>query len=461
MRDILPRSALRGYQQRIIDFAENRRAGNIFSGMGTGKTAATLTAVDTLLTFGEARRPLILAPKRVATHTWPAEARQWEHLAHLRIVPIVGTERQRRAALARSGDVWTINYENLEWLRETLNADSKRRGHWDFDVVVADESTKLKNFSAKRVRAMRKVRKYVRHWYNLSGTPAPRGMLDLWQQQWFVDSGQRLGKSISEYRERYFTQMAYQNDWTIKPGMEDEIHGLIKDCTIAIQASDFMELPPLVYNDIEIPLPDKLRGAYRKLVKDLEIELASAGTVTAATAAAMSMKCRQFANGAIYYDTERSYEEIHTLKLDALDDVLEEAAGEPMLVAYYFKSDLERIRKRFPHAEVLTADPDVIDRWNRREIPVLLAHPESAGHGLSLQHGGHNLVLFAPSWSLEAMQQILERLGPVRQAQSGYNRPVFVHRLLTDGTIERAMYDRLETRATVQQALMDAVKFSQ
>ena len=458
MRDPLPKSKMRNYQLRMAAFAEQRRAGNVFAGMGTGKTVAKLTAADTLLTFGEVYKPLVLAPLRVAKHTWPSEAHGWEHLSHLRIVPIVGSAKQRRAALARSGDIWTINYENLDWLRDELGADSKVRGRWDFDLVIADESTKLKSFDAKRVRAMRKVRKFITRWYNLTGTPTPRGLIDLWQQQWFVDSGQRLGKSLGAYRQRWFDQPAYSHDWVPKPGAEEAIHDAIRDCTISIQASDFLELPPLVYNDLVVPMPDKLEREYRRLERDMVIELASAGQVTAASAAAMSMKCRQFANGAIYYDTERSWEEVHTLKLDALEDIVEEMSGEPLLVAYYFKSDLERIRRRFPYAQVLTSDPEVIEAWNRREIPLLLAHPESAGHGLSLQHGGHNLAIFAPSWSLEAMQQILERLGPVRQAQSGYNRPVFVHRILIDGTIEQAMYDRLETRASVQEALMRAVR---
>lgn len=456
MANILLPEDMHSYQRRIASFVEEHRVGNIWAGMGLGKTVSVLTAVASLLMFGETRKPLVIAPKRVANTTWPDEVLAWEHTRHLRVSCITGTARQRAAALFRDADIYTINYENLEWLVDFLEATLQSRGRWPFDMVIADESTKLKNPEARRVRAMRIARRYIRRWYNLSGTPAPRGLVDLWQQQWFLDSGKRLGKTQGGFEKAYFTKEGY--DYVPKPGAEEALHEIMRDCSITLEAEDYLDLPPLVQHAVPVFLPPKLRKEYDTLERQMYLELEQAGEVTATTAGALSMKCRQYANGAVYYDDEGSYEVVHDLKLEALQDIVDELAGEPLLVGYYFKPDKARIMKRFPQARFLDDNPETIRQWNRGEIPILLAHPESAGHGLSLQHGGNNFAIFAPSWSLEAMQQILERLGPTRQAQSGYNRPVFVHRITADGTVEDRMYERLESRESVQDALLKATK---
>ena len=460
----------RDYQGAIIDHIVNVPRCNVWSGMGTGKSAATYTALDFLLNvMGERGPALVLAPLRVAASTWPAEVRKWDHLAGLTVVPIIGDKVAREAALTKRAQVYTMNYENLPWLRLHLE---ERGQAWPFRIVVADESTRLKGYRIKqggqRAQALGQVvHQHVDRFINLTGTPAPNGLGDLWGQAWFLDSGARLGRSFSAFDSRWFaTKKRHPNDQYgekfAMPHAQEQIENALRDITITVKAEDFLDLPPLIENTIEVDLPPSARRHYREMEREMFTMLASGEEVEAFNAAALTMKCLQAASGAMYLDPERYGEgkwiEIHDAKLDALESVVEEAAGAPVLVAYHFKSDLARLQRAFPKGRTLDQDPQTIVDWNAGHIPLLFAHPASAGHGLNLQDGGNIIVFFTSNWALENDQQIIERIGPTRQAQAGHNRPVFVHRIVARGTVDELVVARLKTKASVQQLLIDAMK---
>lgn len=448
----------RPYQQQIIDrILEQDRVG-IWAGMGLGKTAATLTALD-ILSLVETGPALVLAPLRVARSTWPDEVQKWDHLQHLKVQPVTGTPAQRRAALARHAHVYTINYENLPWLVSHFGES------WPFSIVVADESTKLKGFRVKqgstRARALGKVaHTHVKRFIELTGTPAANGMIDLWGQTWFLDKGQRLGKSFSAFTQRWYRTIpngaAFQQ-LEILPHSQREIEAALADICVAIDPKDHFDLKQPIVTDIEVELPKDVREVYRDFHKEMVAELK--GTeLEAFNAAAKTMKLLQLANGAVYTDDQGNWVEAHREKIDALAEIVEEAAGHPVLVAYHFKSDLARLQKAFPRARVLDKDPKTIRDWNAGKIEMLLAHPASAGHGLNLQDGGNILVFFSLNWALEEHQQIIERIGPVRQLQAGHDRPVFIYRIIAKGTVDELVLDRLENKRTVQEILLEAMK---
>lgn len=441
---------------------------NVWGGMGVGKTVCVLTWLDWLFNvLGEAGPALILAPLRVAQSTWPDEQRKWKHLARLHLVSITGTAEERRAALAVPAQVFTMNYDNLQWLRDEL----ERAGMpWPFKVVVADESTRLKSYritqGSKRAQVLGQVaRTEVKAWVNLTGTPAPNGLKDLWGQAFFLDFGSRLGRSYSAFQDRWFAykrkvspEKQHEVELQVLPFAQEQIEGALKDLTITVRAADYLDLPPLVENVIEVDLPKKAKALYRELEREMFLRLETGAEVEAFNAASLTMKCLQLANGALYTDDAGTYEEIHDAKIQALQSVVEEAAGAPVLVAYHFKSDLARLRRAFPQGRWLDADPQTIRDWNAGRIPVLFAHPASAGHGISLQDGGNIIVFMSCWWDLEQHEQIIERIGPTRQAQSGYNRPVFVHRIIARGTVDKLVLARLQTKASVQSLLLDAMK---
>jgi SNF2 family DNA or RNA helicase len=460
----------RDYQGAIIDHQVLTPRCNVWGGMGVGKTVSTLTALDFLLNvMGEDGLALVLAPLRVAASTWPAEVRKWDHLAGLTVVPVIGDKAAREAALAQRAQVYTMNYENLPWLRLHLEEQGES---WPFRIIVADESTRLKSFRVRqggeRARALGQVvHQHVDRFINLTGTPAPNGLTDLWGQAWFLDSGARLGRSFSAFDSRWFaTKKRHPNDQYgekfAMPHAQEQIERALRDVTITVKAEDFLDLPPLIENIIEVDLPPSARRHYRDMEREMFTQLAGGEEVEAFNAAALTMKCLQAASGAMYLDPEKYGEgkwiEIHDAKLDALESVIEEAAGAPVLVAYHFKSDLARLQRAFPKARTLDADPQTIDDWNAGHIPLLFAHPASAGHGLNLQDGGNIIVFFTSNWSLENDQQIIERIGPTRQAQAGHNRPVFVHRIVARQTVDELVVARLKTKASVQDLLLDAMK---
>lgn len=449
----------RDYQQSIIGFIAEHERCNVWAGMGTGKTVSTLTALQGISLVDDPFPALILAPLRVASSTWPGEVEKWAHLHGLTVANWTGT---RNFSGARVADIVTVNYDNLVALVDQFP-------QWPFRTVIADESTRLKSFRArqggKRAQALGKVaHKHVRRWVNLTGTPAPNGVLDLWGQQWFVDGGERLGRSFSAFEGRWFRThrppgQQFGGETVLLDGAQAEIEARLADCTITVRASDFLDLPPLIENVIEVDLPPTARRHYREIEREMFTVLAGGEEVEAFNAAAKTMKCLQAANGALYVGEGGSaFQEIHDAKLQALQSVVEEAAGAPVLVAYHFKSDLARLQRVFPQCRHLDADPDTIRCWNSGKIPLLFAHPASAGHGLNLQDGGNIIVFFGLWWDLEQHEQIIERIGPTRQAQAGYNRPVFVHRIVARQTIDQLVLKRLRTKASVQSLLLDAMK---
>lgn len=449
----------RDYQRSIIRFIGEHERCNIWAGMGTGKSVSTLTALDMLTLVEDPFPALVLAPLRVASSTWPGEVQKWAHLHRLTVADWTGT--RTFGALPRA-DIVAVNYDNADALVDAFGAQ------WPFRTVIADESTRLKSFRVRqggvRAQALGKVaHKHVRRWVNLTGTPAPNGVLDLWGQQWFVDAGQRLGRSFSAFQDRWFKTarrpgQQYGGEISLMPGAQAEIEQRLADCTITVRASDFLDLPPLIENVIEVELPPTARRHYRELEREMFTVLAGGDQVEAFNAAAKTMKCLQAANGALYIDDQGTWKELHDAKIEALRSVVEEAAGAPVLVAYHFKSDLYRLQRAFPQGRALDADPATIAAWNLGRIPLLFAHPASAGHGLNLQDGGNTIVFFGLWWDLEQHEQIIERIGPTRQAQSGYNRPVFVHRIVARGTVDELVLARLKTKASVQSLLLDAMK---
>lgn len=452
----------RPWQRLISAHQVDVRRSAQWASMGAGKTTATLTTIDALHFAGELTKPaLVLAPLRVAQSTWPAEAAKWDHLSHMEVVPIVGSREQRRTALNRvlKGNVAvaSINFENIPWLVEHVIDD------WPFGMVVADESTRLKSFrlgGAKGVRA-RSLAKIahakVDRWVNLTGTPSPNGLQDLWAQSWFLDAGQRLGRTYSAFENRWFRKGYNGFGLEPLPTAEEQIHDRLRDVCLTVDVKDHLDISEPIVNVIRVELPAKAR----KLYADMEREMFMAideHEVEAFNAASRTIKCLQLANGAAYVDDEGSWREVHDAKLQALDSVIAEASGAPVLVAYHFKSDLARLKRAFPFGRVLDNDPATIRDWNAGKVRLLFAHPASAGHGLNLQDGGNILVFFGHWWSLEEYQQIVERIGPVRQMQAGHNRPVFIHHIVAADTVDEIVMARRETKRDVQDLLLEAMK---
>lgn len=393
---------------------------------------------------------MVIAPLRVAEDTWAREAAKWDHLRYLRIAKILGPEKQRLAALNIDADIYVINRENVVWLVEHCG---KR---WPFDMVIIDELSSFKSNKAQRFRALRKVRPLIKRIVGLTGTPAPNGLIDLWPQVYLLDRGERLGKTIRGYRERYFVPGRRNRttvfNWIPKPEAEKAIYDKLSDICVSMSANDWLELPERIDNFIPVQLSPEAREQYRRLERDLLLPLAGSDVV-ANTAAALSIKLLQMANGAVY-DENGLAKEIHNAKLEALEDILEAANGQPVLVYYSFRHDLERLqrylKKHKPRQLKYQAD---IEDWNRGEIPVLLAHPASAGHGLNLQAGGHIIVWFGLTWSLELYQQANARLD-----RQGQQQGVIVHHLVAEGTVDEDVKRALEGKALGQEALLSAVK---
>lgn len=438
------------YQTHAIEKILSLPAVGLFLDMGLGKTVATLTAIAELLyDCFEVCRVLVIAPLRVADVVWPEEAAKWDHLRHLRISKVLGTEKQRRAALATPADIYVINRENVEWL---VNAYGK---YWPFDMVVVDELSSFKSSKARRFRALRKVRPMVQRIVGLTGTPAPNGLIDLWAPLYLLDQGERLGKTVTGYRSRYFDpgrrdarHIVYS--WVPKEGADKSIHRKLSDICVSMTAEDWLDLPERINNIVTVRLPADAREKYGQLERDLLLPFAE-GDIVADAAAALSNKLLQMANGAVY-DEFGGVQEIHDAKLQVLEDVIEAANGKPVLVFYAYRHDLARLKKHFPAVRCLETAEDIRE-WNRGGIPLLLAHPASAGPGLNLQAGGHIIVWFGLTWSLELYQQANARLD-----RQGQENGVIVHHLVAEDTIDDRVMKALEGKTAGQTALMDAVK---
>jgi SNF2 family DNA or RNA helicase len=436
----------------------------IFSGMGSGKTLATLTALANVDLFDEAP-VLVLAPKRVANKTWPDEVRAWKQFKHLEISPVIGTETERFTALKKDVPIFTMNYENLPWLVSHFGI-----AKWPFKTIVADESTKLKSYrtrqGGKRSQSLARVAwaPIVKRWINLTGTPAPNGLLDLWGQTWFLDRGQRLGNSFSAYEERWFQQAHRHSEFTGHRPVswaQEQIQERLRDICLTVNPVDYMPegtIPEPIPNVIKVELPKKARAMYREMEKEMFLQIRE-HEIEAVHAASRTIKCLQLANGAIYLNPERTlWEPVHEAKLEALEDVIEEAAGMPVLVAYHFKTDLERLRKHFPHFAVFDDDPKTEDAWNEGRYPGMFVHPASGGHGSNLQWGGNIIAFFGHWWDLEQRQQVIERIGPMRQFQSGLDRTTYIHDIVAEGTVDEDVLLRHASKRSVQDILLESMK---
>lgn len=458
----------RPYQELIIRHILEHERCAVFAGMGTGKTSSTLAALEIIATL-EHVRILVLAPLRVAVSTWPDEVAKWH--SDLTIATCTGTPAQRRAALASGADIITANYEQLPWLVEELGA------RWCFNVVVADESTRLKSFrlgggGGSRAKALSKVAwKHVRRFIALTGTPAPNGLIDLWGQMWFIDRGARLGATFRAFAWRYFNAIQMgRNVGAVKyvplPTAGDEIQRKLSDVAISIQARDWFNIDDPIICDVPVTLPAKVRALYDKLQEDMIATLESESAVrdvTAVSAAALTVKCLQVASGAVYLSDETGaptseWQPLHDEKIKALQSIIAEAAGAPVLVAYHWKFDAVQIMRAIPDARLLDRDPATLREWNAGRIPVLLAHPASAGHGLNMQDGGNILVMFSHWWDLEQYQQIVERIGATRQAQAGHPRPVYIYNIIADDTVDRVVVERRTSKRQIQDALLNSLK---
>lgn len=435
------------YQRYAIEYIKSHPITALFLDMGLGKTVTTLTAIRDLMynTF-EVRRVLVVAPLRVARDTWPEEIRKWDHLKELTCSVVVGNMVERRRALQKEADIYIVNRENLAWLYQNSRLD--------FDMVVLDELSSFKNAQSKRFKAMKAMRPKVKRIVGLTGTPSGNGLMDLWAEFRLLDMGERLGKYISQYRSLYF-KPDKRNGMVVfsykpLPGAEEVIYHQIADITVSMKANDYLEMPELVSVAKEVTLSEKEKNRYDELKKSLVLELPG-GEVTAANAASLTMKLSQMANGAIYTD-DKNVVGIHDRKLDALEDLVESANGQPVLVAYWFKHDKERIQKRMEAKEL--KEPQDFADWNAGKIPVALIHPASAGHGLNLQQGGSILIWFGLTWSLELYQQTNARLW--RQGQQ--SRTVIIQHIVAKGTIDERILKVLEHKDGTQAALIDAVK---
>ncbi len=472
-----PRSALRPYQIGAIEFVKRVKRCALFVDPGLGKTSSALTAITDLIENLDCGRTLVIAPPRVTKKTWPDELRTWAHLKDVSYVVIDGSPKKRMELLKRPACFHMVSIENLPWLLTALGGRSPVRERVDketgdvlqeaiagwkspkrspYSAIIVDESSKVKASSTNRWKALNKLAFVpgVEYFIELTGTPAPNNMHDLWAQIYLLDRGERLGSSLTTFRDRWF-EASYdghgygmKGDYVIK-----SIQDRIADIVFTLREEDYANLPPRMYNDIVLPMEDKLKEKYKHLEKKYVIEsIAGDKTIKAMAGASVMNKLQQLCNGTVY-DEEKGEHEFHNLKLDALRGLVEETGGAPLLVAYTFKSDLRRIMKAFPEAKRFDDNPETQDSWNRGEIPMLLVHPQSAAHGLNLQFGGNVVVWYGLTWSLELYIQLNKRLH-----RSGQKKPVMVHHLVVEGTVDEKMLDSLEGKNTNQDSLLNALK---
>lgn len=434
------------YQSYATEFIISHPVCALMLDMGLGKTVITLSALwQLLLDYFSVGKVLVIAPKRVAEDTWSREFGKWDHLTGLTISKILGTKAEREAALHADADIYIINRENVVWLVENYR--------WDFDTVVIDELSSFKSNKAQRFKAMKRVRPKIRRIVGLTGTPAPNGLLDLWPQMNLLDMGQSLGRFIGAYREQYFLPDKRNREiiysFRLKPGAEEKIYQLISDICISMKAVDYLQMPEYISANVEVEMNEKEQKLYDQLEKEMVLTVGEE-ELDAVNAAALSNKLLQMANGAVYGE-DKKVVQIHDRKLYALEDLVEAANGKPVLVAYWFKHDRDRILKRFEARDIDTVK-DITD-WNEGRIPVALIHPASAGHGLNLQDGGSTIIWFGLTWSLELYQQLNARLW-----RQGQKNTVVIEHIITKGTIDEDVIRSLERKDAGQSALMESVK---
>ena len=441
------------YQSYATEFILSHPVSAILLQMGLGKSVITLTAIRMLLEKEEISKALVIAPLRVARDTWPEEIRKWDHLKGLSYAVAVGSPDERRAALKKGCEVTIINRENVPWLIEHSGIPFR------WDMVVIDELSSFKNWQAKRFRSLMKVRPLVKRIVGLTGTPSPNGYMDLFAEYRLLDLGERLGRFIGRYRDTYFTPDRWGNgqvfSWKLRPGADEAIFRKISDITVSMKSVDHLKMPECMMNRILVHMDERERNQYETLKEELFLRVMNRDgiyEVDAKNASVLCGKLSQLANGAVYAD-EGGIARIHDRKLDALEDLIESAGGNPLLVAYWFQHDLWRMKERFPEIRVLRSSEDIRD-WNAGKIPVAAIHPASAGHGLNLQAGGSTLVWFGLTWSLELYQQTNARLW--RQGQQA--ETVVIHHLVTEGSIDERIMLALKNKDRSQESLIDAVR---
>lgn len=438
------------YQEFTERFILDNAEAGLFLDMGMGKTAITLTAVEKLLRdYFNVARALVIAPLKPAKETWPAELEKWDHLKDLTASLVLGSEKERLEALRADADIFIINRENVSWLVNHY------RKNWPFDMVVVDELSSFKSSKAVRFRELRKVRKYIRRIVGLTGTPSPNGLLDLWAQVYLLDEGKALGRTITGYREKYFDpdkrNAATIFSWKLKEGAEEEIYKRLEGLCISMKSSDYLRLPERLFIRHEVELPQNVAAQYRLLTRDMLLPFAD-GDIDAGNAGILSNKLLQLCGGAVY-DENGTVKYFHDEKLNKLEQLIEEANGQPVLVFYAYKHERDRILERFPRAVDVKEDGSAA-RWNAGEIPIMLAHPASAGHGLNLQFGGHIAIWYNLTGSLELYQQANKRLH-----RPGQKETVLIHHILVKGGFDTHILDDvLSGKEQTQDALIDALR---
>lgn len=442
------------YQQRAIDFVVSHRYCALFLDMGLGKSVIALTAIWSLIdSYIEVRKVLVIAPKSVARNTWPQEAAKWDHLKDLRMSLVMGTEKRRKAALAVDADVYVVNRDNVKWLVDYCDLELVQ---WPFDMVVIDESSSFKNPQSRRFKALRRMRWKMGRVVLLTGTPSPNGLMDLWSQMELLDYGERLGRTLTMYRQTYFRpgrnngHVVYE--WIPRAGAREQITKAISDICLSLQAKDYLEMPALMEYDTVIALEDSEMKGYLKFEKEQLLQVDEA-MIEAVTAAALSNKLLQYASGAVY-DSDSEWHEVGRSKMDALSDLLE-ATEEPVLVFYAYKHELARMRSTFAHLNPVhfQGEPDILERWNAGQIRLLLCHPASVAYGLNMQQGGRTIVWYTLTWNLELYQQANARLY-----RQGQDRPVLLYHIVAKGTLDEKVRDVLKGKGDCQTALLQRIK---
>ncbi|WP_244463236.1 DEAD/DEAH box helicase [Candidatus Liberibacter solanacearum] len=451
---------LKPHQIKMVHWILSHDRCALWASMGSGKTVSVLFALS-IIRITDTRPILIIAPLRVATTVWQEEVNRWSAFSDMQVSAIIGNEKQRLKALNLHAELYTINFENLPWLFEKHFKD------WKFATVVVDESTRLKSFrisqGTKQTKALGKVAfRKVERFIELTGTPSPNGLIDLWGQIWFLDKGKRLGRVFKAFTSRWFnTQQVGSHIGAVKhipkETAQKEIEDKLSDVCLSLDIADYQVIDKPIQLIHKLELTATTLALYRKFQRELFCEV-QGELLEAFNAASKTVKCLQLANGAVYTDESHSWKEVHNAKIEALKAIVEEAGRCPLLVAYHFNSDLMRLFKAFPQGRHLDKNPQTIKDWNAGKIPLLFTHPASCGHGLNLQYGGNILVFFSLWWNLEQHQQMIERIGVTRQRQAGFKRPVFIHYLIAQNTIDELILKRLQTKATVQDLLLEALK---